>query len=167
MFKTPKGTNLYLLTTRFNNDTYAENLRWRENQMFSGCVYCSSVKTPKHIPQNAGIIVIEMNNTTNNIEGIGILINKIKPDKHVVHADRNYNRYVYKGKIRADRQWLLENNQDLIEKLEILIFKGKDHIKRGVGFTSIPKKKMPFFESECGGYGEQFQQLISRIIGEK
>jgi len=164
MFKTPKGSQLYLLTTRFNNDTYSENKRWRETNDFSGCLYCSSVKTPKHIPPTAYIIIIEMNNTNNNIEGIGILINKIRKKKQIVHSDRNYNRYVYKGDIRADRVWLLSQNASLIEKLEILIFKGKDHIKRGVGFTSIPKKKLPFFETEA--HGEQFQEIIHKMVAE-
>jgi hypothetical protein len=164
MFKTPKGANLYLLTTRFNVDTYSESKRWRETNNFSGSIYCSSVKIPKHVPQNAGIIIVEMNNTTNRIEGMGILINKVRNDKYIVHTDRNYNRYTYTGDIRADREWLLEQNTSLIEKLEILIFKGKDHIKRGVGFTSIPKKKLPFFETD--GYGAQFQDIIHKMIAE-
>jgi len=164
MFKTPKGIQLYLLTTRFNSETYSENNRWRESNNFSGCIYCSSVKMPKHVPQNSGIIIIEMNNTNNQIEGIGILINKIKTEKHIVHSDRNYNRYVYKGELRADREWLLSTNQSLIEKLEFLIFKGKDHIKRGMGFTSIPKKKLPFFETENNGH--QFQEIIGKMIAE-
>ncbi len=169
MFKTPANHPIYVLTTRFNDATLSENEKWREASQHSGCVYCSPIPMPKAVPPEAVVLMIEMNNEQNKIAGFGMLLNKRKTDRerNLIYADRNYNRYVYKGKIRVDREWLLENNQDLIEKLEILIFKGKDHIKRGVGFTSIPKKKMPFFNSECGGYGEQFQLLISRIIGEK
>jgi predicted HAD superfamily hydrolase len=108
--------------------------------------------------------MIEMNNELNQIAGFGMLINKRKTDRNLIYEDRNYNRYVFKGDIRADREWLLTQNTSLIEKLEILIFKGKDHIKRGVGFTSIPKKKLPFFETD--GYGEQFQAIIHKMIAE-
>ncbi len=108
--------------------------------------------------------MIEMNNEQNQIAGFGMLINKRKMerDRNIIYEDRNYNRYVYKGDIRADREWLLSTNQSLIEKLEILIFKGKDHIKRGVGFTSIPKKKLPFFETES--HGQQLQDIIHKMI---
>jgi hypothetical protein len=167
MFKTPANHPVYVLTTRFNDATFEENTKWRERSEHPGCVYCSPKSMPKAVPADAIILMIEMNNQQNQIAGFGMLINKRKTDRerNLIYADRNYNRYVYRGDIRADRTWLLEHNSDLIEKLEILIFKGKDHIKRGVGFTSIPKKKMPFFEKD--GYGEQFQQLIHRIIGEK
>jgi hypothetical protein len=121
---------------------------------------------PKGVPADAIILMIEMNNEQNQIAGFGMLINKRNTDRdrNLIYEDRNYNRYVYKGELRADREWLLSTNQSLIEKLEILIFKGKDHIKRGVGFTSIPKKKLPFFETET--HGEQFQEIIGKMIAE-
>ena len=167
MFKTPANHTVQVLTTRFNNATFAENMKWRERSEHPGCVYCSPTAMPKGVPGDAIILMIEMNNEQNQIAGFGMLINKRKTDResNLIYADRNYNRYVYRGDIRADREWLLEQNTSLIEKLEILIFKGKDHIKRGVGFTSIPKKKLPFFETD--GYGAQFQDIIHKMIAEK
>lgn len=164
MFKTPANHPVYVLTTRFNNATFVENAKWRERSGHPGCVYCSPTAMPKALPAEAIILMIEMNNEQNQIAGFGMLVNKRKTDRNLIYEDRNYNRYVYKGDIRADREWLLTQNTSLIEKLEILIFKGKDHIKRGVGFTSIPKKKLQFFETD--GYGEQFQEIISKMIAE-
>jgi hypothetical protein len=164
MFKTPANHPVYVLTTRFNNTTFEENMKWRERSEHSGCVYCSPTAMPKAVPPEAIILMIEMNNEQNHIAGFGMLVNKRKTDRdrNLIYADRNYNRYVYKGDIRMDREWLLAENTSLIEKLEILIFKGKDHIKRGVGFTSIPKKKLPFFETD--EHGEQFQEIIQKMI---
>lgn len=163
MFKTPANHPVYVLTTRFNNATFAENAKWRERSQHPGCVYCSPVAMPKAVPADAIILMIEMNNEQNQIAGFGMLVNKRKTG-NLIYADRNYNRYVYTGDIRADRDWLLSANQHLIEKLEHLIFRGKDHIKRGVGFTSIPKKKQSFFETET--HCAQFQEIIHAIIAE-
>ena len=163
MFKTPRGKPVRILTTRFNNATFQQNMAWRERMEYSGCVYCSPTPMPKLIGQDAIILMIEMNNDENKILGFGMFMNKRKIDKNTIYEDRNYNRYVFKGEIRVDREWLMERNTELIEKLEVLIFKGKDHIKRGVGFTSIPKKKFTFFET----YGEQFQTIINDIINIK
>ena len=163
MFKTPANHPVYVLTTRFNNATFAENAKWREKSQHPGCVYCSPIAMPKAVPPEAIILMIEMNNEPNQIAGFGMLINKRKIG-NLIYEDRNYNRYVYKGDIRADREWLLTQNATLIKKLETLIFTGKDHIKRGVGFTSIPKKKLPFFETEA--HGEQFQEIIHKMIAE-
>jgi len=164
MFKTPANHPVYVLTTRFNNATFTENAKWRERSQHPGCVYCSPVSMPKGVPAEAIVLMIEMNNEVNQIAGFGMLIHKRKTDRdrNLIYADRNYNRYVYKGDIRADREWLLAQNTSLIEKLENLIFKGKDHIKRGVGFTSIPKKKLPFFETES--HGAQFQEIIHAMV---
>ena len=163
MFKTPANHPVYVLTTRFNNATFAENAKWRERSEHPGCVYCSPIAMPKAVPPDAIILMIEMNNEPNHITGFGMLINKRKIG-NLIYEDRNYNRYVYKGDIRADREWLLSQNESLIKKLENLIFTGKDHIKRGVGFTSIPKKKLPFFETEA--HGEQFQEIIHKMVSE-
>lgn len=167
MFKTPANHPVYVLTTRFNNATFEENMKWREMSKHPGCVYCSPIAMPKAVPPEAIVLMIEMNNEQNRITGIGMFINKRKLDRehNLIYTDRNYNRYVFRGDIRVDREWLLTQNTSLIENLEILIFKGKDHIKRGVGFTSIPKKKMTFFEID--DRGKQFQEIIQKMIVEK
>lgn len=159
-FKTKNGRPIHILTTRFNNETFEQNAMWRERMQHNGCIYCSPSQMPKAIPTEAVILMIEMNNQINQITGIGIFINKKKHDKQIIYSDRNYNRYIFKGNIRVNRDWLMERNSTIIEKIETMIFKGKDHIKRGIGFTSIPKKKMVLFEE----YKQQFQSLIYNII---
>ena len=93
-----------ITTTRFNNETFQENSYYRDLiKNSNGCLYGSPMKIKKTIPQDAYIYVIEMNNSKNKIEGIGFIQNKIYIDKiYRIYNERDYNRYIYKGKIRLD-----------------------------------------------------------------
>ena len=83
--------------TRFNNDTYNENIRWIENNNYNGCIYNTPVRIKDDIPLLINIIVIEMNNTTNKIVGFGLIENKVIYDKYYkIYSTPNYNRYTYK-----------------------------------------------------------------------
>ena len=84
--------------------------------------------------------VIEMNNETNKIEGIGSI--RVYPsfsDPKMVYTNKNYNRYVYSGKYRLDRDTLVRHNPLLIDTIEKLVFTGKTHMKRGSGLTMLSK----------------------------
>jgi len=82
-----------------------------------------------------------MNNTTNQIEGIGLIRNHPKINRPI-YSIGNFNRYTYQGKYRINRDLLLEKNQKLVECLDYILFKEKTHMKRGSGFTMIPEKLM-------------------------
>ncbi len=125
-----------LMVTRFNNNTWEENKRWREINNFKGCIYNTPVYIKSDIPLQITIFVIEMNNDTNMIEGIGKIINYVYTDrKYKVYSESNYNRYTYQGKKRIDRDMIKEKYR--LEKLEERLFKGKSHLKRGQGIINV------------------------------
>jgi hypothetical protein len=132
---------IHLLTSRFNNDTWTENETYRARRNIEGCVYGAPLQVSHKIPLASNAYVIEMNNETNRIEGIGYI--RVYPsfsERKNVYDNKNYNRYVYSGRYRLDREMLVRRNEDLVTAIETLLFKGKTHMKRGSGLTSMPKK---------------------------
>jgi hypothetical protein len=107
-----------------------------------------------------------MNNSSNQIEGIGLIKNRayITDIKYSIYNTDNYNRYVYKGSCRLDRETIERYNSYLVEVLEYILFKEKTHLKRGSGFIKITKK---LFDKEiCIGIGkeEDFKNEITKIF---
>jgi uncharacterized protein YecT (DUF1311 family) len=85
--------------------------------------------------------VIEMNNSTNKVEGIGLIKNSPFTDKYCkVHEDGNTNRYIYIGKHFMERSKIDELNSSLLIILENCLFKGRSHSKRGSGLSLFPEK---------------------------
>jgi hypothetical protein len=81
------------------------------------------------------IYVIEMNNETNKIIGIGLIKNKIIPKHHKIYSDNNYNRYTYYGKKRINAS---DFDDKVLYELEQRLFKGKNHLKRSQGIVEVP-----------------------------
>jgi hypothetical protein len=136
-----ENPNIHLLTSRFNNDTWNENVLYRERMNMTGCIYGAPLQVTPKINMMSSAYVIEMNNETNKIEGIGTI--RIYPsfsDPKVVYENKNYNRYVYSGKYRIDRDILVRHNEELVNTIETLVFTGKTHMKRGAGLTKMSKK---------------------------
>lgn len=130
---------IQIMATRFNNNTWNENCRWREKNKFTGCIYNSPVHIREEIPLMITIYVIEMNNDQNKIMGIGKIINKVYTDRrYIIYEERNYNRYTYRGKTRINRKDIESNNLLELEKLEKRLFKSKSHLKRGQGISRVP-----------------------------
>lgn len=129
-----------IVTTRFNNETWAENISYRSTSNHNGCIYGAPIKMSVKIWGNSLVFVIEMNNSTNKIEGVGLIRNAIQFDKHKVYETRNYNRYIYKSDFRIDRETILKYNPRLVTILNHILFKEKTHVKRGSGLTILPEK---------------------------
>ena len=126
-----------LMVTRFNNETWRHNQRWREKNDFNGCVYNAPVYIKENIPLMITIYVIEMNNDMNKIMGIGRILNKVHTDrKYKIYEDQNYNRFTYRGKQRIESD---EIEPIDLEKMEKRLFKSKGHLKRGQGITRVPE----------------------------
>lgn len=146
-----------ICTTRFNNKTMMENQMWRlRNNMIGNCVYgLPSLSPLKEL--DGVLLVLEMNNDTNRIEGIGVLENR-KIHECSVYDTGNYNRYVFVGKYRFrirhtsnkeayassdDEAYasikLTEEEIIVIKMLEIALFYGYKHSKRGRGISTLPK----------------------------
>ena len=50
---------MYIATTRFNNKTYVENMKWKIKNNFNGCCYGLPHKISEQIPPYKNIIVLE------------------------------------------------------------------------------------------------------------
>ena len=130
---------LTIATTRFNNKTWKENVNWREKNKYTGCIYGTPVQIRELFVSNTNIIILEMNNDTNKIIGIGLIKNRLFFDKYYkIYSEQNYNRYTYKGQNRISRESLTEKQEKVIKILDIILFKGKNHLKRGHGITTLP-----------------------------
>ena len=153
-----------LVSTRFTNNTWQENLDYRKKINCEGCIYGSPQELSPKIMVFSDVYVVEMNNDINKIEGIGFIKNMSYADKYYkIHEDGNYNRYIYKSNDYIERDELLRYNHDIVESLEKILFKGKTHLKRGSGFTTIPEKLLN---------NEKYKSLdikntISRLFMEK
>ena len=137
-----------LVSTRFNNETFKENIEYRKRKEIV-CIYCSPQAMSQKIPLESLVVVVEMNNSINQIEGIGLIKNQIETKNYNVYDIRNFNRYIFKGDYRISRDELLRNHEKIVEIFDYILFKEKTHMKRGSGFTTIPEKllKHPMCEN--------------------
>ena len=149
-----------IASTRFNNSTLVENLEYRIKTN-NACIYCSPQRMSPKIKADSLVFIVEMNNELNQIEGIGLIKNTIQYDKYFkVYEDCNLNRYVFKGKYRINREELIRYNSKLVEILDIILFKGKTHLKRGSGITTITDKLLK--NEKCEGL--DIKSIIKEIF---
>ena len=126
-------------TTRFDTKTWTENKSWREKREYKGCIYGCPVRIKDDVFPNILIFILEMHNDSNKIMGIGLIRNKIlTKNKARIYSDENYNRYIYLGDYRIDRQDLTMEEKKIVIILEELVFYGKGHLKRGQGIQILP-----------------------------
>jgi hypothetical protein len=154
-----------IVSTRFNNETWEQNVNFRKKYNYSGCIYGVPQPMSNKIKLNSPVFVVEMNNSINKIEGIGLLKNNIYLDKYYkVYDAGDYNRYIFKGKYRIDRAELISISSKLVELLDYILFKGKTHLKRGIGFTTIPDKLLN--HEKCSGYDikNELKKLFTRTF---
>lgn len=131
---------MYIGTVRFNNETYIENYRWRYRNKYKGCIYSLRHRTSKVFPPFCKILVIEMNNTINQIMGIGYLYNHLRlSHKEKIHENVYQNRYIYKGEKRVDREDL---DPEILKLLEFLVFKTSGHYKRNRSIIQLPLRRL-------------------------
>lgn len=131
-----------LMTSRFNNKTWQENMNYREKQQNIGCIYCSPEPISVSVPIDTIMFVLEMNNDTNKIIGIGMVRNKPICGKYYVYEDGNYNRYVYIGKTRIKREDMTGEEEEIMKVFDILCFTGNRHTKRGQGIKKFPPEML-------------------------
>jgi hypothetical protein len=128
-----------IATTRFNSKTWTENERWKNKNSWKGCIYGTPMLIKESIGLNVPMFILEMQNDTNTVKGIGLVRNYIAKDKRYrVYADGNYNRYIYKSEYRIDRTEMSKNELLVIKMFDVLLFKGSRHLKRARGITAVP-----------------------------
>ncbi len=130
----------YLACTRFNTETYDENIRYR-NMHKEIVIYGSTLKIRETYSIGCLIFIAEMNNDTNQIEGIGLIKNLLVYDKrHNIYCNAEYNRNIYRGNYWLSRKQIGEFDPTILEIFDTILFKGKSHLKRRMGITIITEK---------------------------
>ena len=156
-----------IVTSRFNNETRDANYAYRIKHNFA-CMYCCPSELSQKIPYNTPVFIIEMNNSTNKIEGIGLIKNKLETKKYYkVQSDSNTNRYTYIGDYFIDRNIIDDYNSPLVYALEQILFKGKTHSKRGGGLTTIPEKVLKFEVCEGINIKKEIKEIFIFHFREK
>ena len=87
--------------------------------------------------------MLEINNDTNQIMGVGRIVNEIRADRsYSIYADQNYNRYTYLCRQRVGRADIMQSRPDarVLETLERMLFYGARHAKRGQGIHELPHR---------------------------
>ena len=155
-----------ILTIRFNNETWEENCRYRENKPTVGCIYGSPSILNLNCNVDSLLFVVEMNNSSNQIEGIGLIQNRayISDIHSFVYKTKTYNRYIYKGSVRISREIIEKYNKNLLEVLDYILFKEKTHLKRGYKFMRITEKL--YNKPICLPIGKEidFKKEITKIF---
>ncbi len=132
----------FIMTSRFNSQTLRENRNFRDKNSKIGCIYCSPDPIARAIPIESIMFILEMNNDTNTIEGIGMVRNHPYPNKYCVYENGNYNRYAYMGKYRIDRRDMTEEEENIMTVFDVLCFTGNKHMKRGQGLKAFPAETL-------------------------
>jgi hypothetical protein len=127
-----------LTTTRFNDFTWNENVRYRETHPVIGCIYPTPEMNNHKLNKDDVIFVLEMNNEQNRIMGVGMIRNKVFIKRYQVYSDDNYNRYAYIGKRRIDRSEMSKEEENIMRTFDILCFTGNRHMKRLQGIKAFP-----------------------------
>jgi hypothetical protein len=130
----------YLMTIRYNNETYQEMRDFTEvaSNAKRGikCVYGCPKIVSDCVIRDSVLMVLEMNNDENRIEGIGMVRNTVQEPFMIsggsegrrtfqIHNDGNLNRFVYIGAKRIDRNEMTEEEEQVFAAFDIICFKGK------------------------------------------
>ncbi len=159
-----KSLKHHLLTTRFSDDTWLQNIQFRESNKSVACIYSSPTSVSKHIITDSVMFIIEMNNTQNKIMGIGMVRNHPSINKYGIYEYSEFNRFMYAGKMRIDRSQMTAEEELIMRVLDKVCFTGKKHLKRGTGITMFPAEilyrfssVMDIVEYVCGMFKRRMQ----------
>lgn len=154
-----------IASTRFNSTTWEENDAWRREHNWTGCIYGAPKRTGETIAAEVNVIVLEMHNDENRIKGIGLIRNKVhtKEKARIYKSDPNYNRYIYHGNVRVDRNDLTADEEKIIAVLDTALFKGATHSKRGRGIMKLPRK---IIETKSMNLPLFLEKIIDRVTRE-
>lgn len=132
----------YIGLAKFNNNTLKQNRDWKIKKKWKGAVYGFETFPPEFIPLNSWIFIIEMNNETNHIVGIGLIQNTFRPElrSRIYNPNQIYNNYVFKSPYHIQRNILIQKNSKAISFLENILFKGYTHLKRTSCFSLSYKR---------------------------
>ena len=157
---------LNFVTIRYNNDTWHSNKNYRDRKELA-CIYASPFKLAENIDLDSPVFVIEMNNSSNEIMGIGLIKNKLADKVYKVQENSNYNRYIYIGYYHISRDIINSYDSQLVVILDEILFKGRTHSKRGSGITKLPEKVLNFDICKDINIKNQIKQIFVNHFREK
>jgi len=143
-----------IYTTRFTSDTYYQNVRYKKNIHWDGALYSTMLTFPLNTPDKL-LFVLDMNNTTNKIVGIGLVRNVLAKDQDInIYTNPSFNNYIYKStyyiplmEMENDSAFGESERHDdedwkkfIKDEFETKLFYGKSHSKRGGSFMVFPRK---------------------------
>jgi hypothetical protein len=131
---------MYIATTRFTDITSIENMLYKQRKNIKGVVYPCPMKINPKLLLDVPIIVIEMNNSKNEVCGVSLIRNKLVFNIRNVYSHTTFNRYVYVGKYHINREMLMRINERLVIMMDTILFKGKTHQKRLQGISLLREK---------------------------
>ena len=153
----------YIASTRFNNDTYEENIAYRKKTGIS-VIYGTSIRIQEKYDVGTLMFVAEMNNDENQIEGIGLIRNTLVYDKkHNIYINSDYNRYLYKGDYWISRKTILDNDEEIIKICDTVLFKGKSHLKRVSGISVLTKQLFTNWDYKLSVLKNKIRLLFIKI----
>jgi len=129
----------YIGCTRFTNETYQENTSYKTKNG-EVVIYGLALKIRQIYSNGSHMYIAEMNNSTNKIEGIGLIVNQLVPKRHKIYEDNNYNRYIYKGKYWLSREQIGAIDTSILETFDNILFKGKSHLKNRMGISILSEQ---------------------------
>lgn len=133
--------NKHIMTTRFNTQTIVENREFCQKQN-KKCIYATAEPVSQSILPGDIMMVLEMNNDTNTIVGIGLLKNKGYFNQHHIYSDPKYNQFSYVGNNHIVRSSMTAEEDQIMKVFDNLCFKGYGHLKRLRGIKSFPSYKL-------------------------
>lgn len=155
-----------LMVSRYNNKTLEEVTYYRNinNIENDKSIYCSPMQIKNDIPINETLMILEMNNDTNKVIGVGLIKNYIWADKQYnIYTERNYSRYIYKGNyriLREEIETIGKKYESLMKIFDLVLFKGKTHVKRGQGITEVPEKLYAHIKINEEGLMDLLRQMF-------
>ena len=129
---------MVVLTSRFTTSNWEQNKKFRQENNIK-TIYGSPIQITDKIPYYKNCLVLEMNNDTNKLMGVGLISNYPHYNKYRIYKNRD-DRYIYKSNKHTPFNDVTPELALTIEVLEQLCFYGNQHLKRGSGLQRFPTK---------------------------
>ena len=129
----------HITCTRFNNETLGEHEAWMRKHGRTGCDYGTPRLISPRILFGERMFVLEMNNETNRVVGVGMIRNIVSLSRYEIHGIHSYNRYLYEGQQRILVSKMTTVERVVIWIMERMLFYGSHHMKRGQGISLVPR----------------------------
>ena len=154
----------YIASTRFNNETYNENMTYRKKSGIP-VIYGTSIRIQEKYDIGTLMFVAEMNNEENRIEGIGLIRNtQVYDKKHVIYSNSDYNRYLYNGDYWISRDTILEKDDEIAKICDTVLFKGKSNLKRLSGISVLTAQLFTNWDYKLSVLKEKIRALFINVF---